>query len=66
MANVVCGWHSMYFPDEEPPVLGEAPGCADDTHGICERCKRCYEANMPRRNGKRDRTPAERLREHAN
>jgi hypothetical protein len=46
MANLVCAWHRMYFPNEPAPILGPAPGCKGDSHGMCSRCAEQYKREM--------------------
>jgi hypothetical protein len=46
MANLVCAWHKMYFPNEPAPILGPAPGCAGDSHGMCSKCSEMYRREM--------------------
>jgi hypothetical protein len=45
MGKVLCGWHPMYYPNEAVPVLGEFPQDGD-SHGICDRCRVKFEAEV--------------------
>src|SRR3972149_4283193 len=38
MSNLICAWHTRYFPGEPAVIRAVGENFGGDTHGICPRC----------------------------